>query len=139
VVFRDHLGLVTPSEADFRASIALLLHDPSTEFLLAWSAPDTCLGYVQSRYRYSAWLSGLEAELEDVFVVREARRRGIGLQLVTFALERAVARGCRAIGLNTNECNTSAVALYQRLGFRAERMLWQGGRQLWFVKAFETA
>jgi len=32
------------------------------------------LGYVQARYRYSAWTTGLEAELEDVFVIREARR-----------------------------------------------------------------
>ena len=80
--FRDHHGLAEPSEADFRTSIARLLRDRDTEFFLALSAYNgTRLGYVQSRYRYSAWTAALEAELEDVFVVQAARRRGVGLQL----------------------------------------------------------
>ena len=132
IAFRDHHGLVKPSEADFRTSIARLLQDRDTEFFLAWS---TCgsmsLGYVQSRYRYSAWTAALEAELEDVFVVQTARRRGVGRQLVACAMARATAKGCRTIGLNTNERNTEALRLYQRAGFTAERARWGGGRQLW--------
>ena len=136
--FRDHLGLVTPSEADLRASLARLLQDTDTEFFLAYGAGGTPLGYVQARYRYSAWVSTLEAELEDVFVLHEARRCGVGLQLVAFAITRATARGCRVIGLNTNERNAGAVALYQRLGFRAAREWWQGGQQLWLTKSLTT-
>jgi ribosomal protein S18 acetylase RimI-like enzyme len=136
--FRDHLGLLTPLDADLRASIALLLQDAGTEFFLAREAHGMPLGYVQARYRYSAWTSGLEAELEDVFVIREARRGGVGLRLIAFAITRATARGCRTIGLNTNERNAGAVALYERLGFRAERALWQGGRQLWLTKPLTT-
>jgi GNAT superfamily N-acetyltransferase len=58
----------------------------------------------------SLWTSALEAELEDVFVVNEARRRGVGRRLVEFAIAHALARGCRAIGLNTNERNIGALA-----------------------------
>jgi ribosomal protein S18 acetylase RimI-like enzyme len=136
--FRDHLGLSIPSEADLRVSLACLLQDANTEFFLARDIHSRPLGYVQARYRYSAWVSGLEAELEDVFVLREARRCGVGWQLVTFAVMRATARGCHTIGLNTNERNAGAVALYQRLGFRAERAVWQGGRQLWLTKTLTT-
>ncbi|NEQ77681.1 MAG: GNAT family N-acetyltransferase [Okeania sp. SIO2C9] len=130
VAFRDHLGQSTPSDADFRESITLLLKDSGTEFFLGRDGQGTSLGYVQCRYRYSAWSSGLEAELEDVFVVREARLHGVGRQLVEFALTRASEKGCRLIGLNTNERNEAALALYQRLGFRSVRTLW-GARQLW--------
>jgi len=137
--FRDHLGQATPSETALRASIAALLQDAGTEFFLAWDAQQGVLGYVQARYRYSAWTSALEAEVEDVFVVPEARRRGVGRQLVQFAIARAIERGCRSMGLNTNERNEGALALYRQLGFRAERPRWQGGRQLWLTKPLETA
>ena len=114
------------------------MQDANTEFFLACNACGKALGYVQVRYRYSAWTTGLEAELEDVFVIREARRSGVGLRLVAFAVTRATTRGCRTIGLNTNERNVGAVALYQRLGFETERALWQGGRQLWLTKSLTT-
>jgi ribosomal protein S18 acetylase RimI-like enzyme len=113
------------------------LKDPATGFLFACDTRGAALGYVQCRYRYSAWTSALEAELEDIFVIHEARRHEVGLQLVEFALARARERGCRAIGPNTNERNEGAVALYQRLGLRAERALWKGGRQLWLQKLIE--
>ncbi len=136
--FRDHLGQSTPRDADFRESIATLLKDAETEFFLACDAWGAGLGYVQCRYRYSAWTSALAAELEDVFVVREVRRRGVGLRLLEFAMARATERGCRSIGLNTNEHNEGALALYQRLGFRSERPLWKGGRQRWLERLLET-
>jgi len=136
---RDHIGLSALSEADLRTAIARLLQDKDTEFFLACSlCGGTSLGYVQSRYRYSAWTLALEAEIEDVFVVQDARRRGVGRQLVALAMARATAKGCRTIGLNTNERNTSALALYQQLGLYAERTRWHGGRQLWLTKVLAT-
>jgi ribosomal protein S18 acetylase RimI-like enzyme len=136
--FREHLQQFMPSDADFRTSIALLLKDAGTEFTLACSAGGASVGYVQSRYRYSAWTSALSAELEDVFVIREVRRQGVGRRLVEFAIARAIARGCRTVGLNTNERNAQALALYQELGFVAERAFWKGGRQLWLERPLGT-
>jgi ribosomal protein S18 acetylase RimI-like enzyme len=137
--FRDHLGQARPLDVDFRASIARLLKDAETEFFLACGALRTALGYVQCRYRYSAWTSALEAELEDVFVIQEVRRRGVALRLVEFAVARATVKGCRSIGLNTNERNENALALYGKCGFAAERVLWNGGRQLWLQRWLEIA
>jgi ribosomal protein S18 acetylase RimI-like enzyme len=128
--FRDSLEQPGPSDVAFRSSFQRLLADFDAEFLLACGTADEALGYAQSRYRWSAWSDGLEAELEDVFVEATARRGGIGRWLVLGAIERARARGCRAIGLNTNERNEAALALYSALGFRAERERWSGGRQL---------
>jgi ribosomal protein S18 acetylase RimI-like enzyme len=137
VAFRDHVGESTPSAEEFCSSIAPLLHEASTEFLLASTPTGAAVGYVQCRYRYSAWLLALEAELEDVFVVREVRRRGVGQRLVAFAMARATAKGCRSLGLSTNERNTAAVTLYQRLGFVAEGAQWQGGRYLWLQRTLD--
>jgi ribosomal protein S18 acetylase RimI-like enzyme len=137
VAFRDHLGQSSPMQEDFRRSFAMLLGSDEAEFLLACDAQEAALGYVQCRYRHSAWVSALTAEIEDVFVIREGRRCGVALRLVETAIARAAARGCRVIGLNTNERNEAAVALYRRLGFRAERARWREGRQLWFEKVIE--
>ena len=132
--FRDQLQQSSPSSAEFRDAIARLLQDPDTEFFLAQDVQENVLGYIQCRYRYSVWVSGYQAELEDVFVLPEVRRQGVGRQLVQFAIDRAISKECRSIGLNTNERNTGAIALYQQLGLKAERSLWQGGRQLWLEK-----
>jgi hypothetical protein len=60
--FRDHLGQSLPSDVEFRHSLARLLKDAGTEFILACDALGAALGYVQARYRYSAWTSALEHE-----------------------------------------------------------------------------
>jgi len=135
--FRDSLGRERPSDAAFHGSFQRLLSDLEAEFLLAVDAAGDPVGYAQSRYRWSAWSDGLEAELEDLFVAAAARRGGIGRWLVLGAIERARARGCRSIALNTNERNEPALALYSALGFRAERSRWQGGRQLWLDLALD--
>jgi GNAT superfamily N-acetyltransferase len=116
-----------------------LLKDAGTDFVLARDILGTAFGYVQLRYRHSMWTSALEAELEDVFVVSEARRRGVGRRLVEFAIAHALAKGCRAIGLNTKERNIGALALYWQGGFVAEHVRWEGGRQLWLVRTLEPA
>jgi len=132
--FRDQLGRAAPVDSELRAAIAYLLTDGATEFLLALQGEQSN-GYAQLRYRHSAWAEGgVEAEIEDLFVLPNARRRGVGQALVQLALDRAVARGCRLVGLNTNEKNAAALALYAGSGFRAEHEFWRGGRQLWLEK-----
>jgi ribosomal protein S18 acetylase RimI-like enzyme len=139
ISFRDYLGQSEPSVTEFRDSIGILLKDPDTEFLVARNVDGTPVGYAQVRYRYSAWIPGLGAEIEDLFVLPFARRQGIGLELAESVTARARQRSCRVIGLNTNERNEAALSLYQRLGFTAERASWNGSRQLWLEKCIEPA
>ena len=109
----------------------MLLEDPLTEILLVRDRELGDVGYVQCRYRVSAWNTPLEVELEDVFVSASARGHGAGRQLLKFALDQARRRGCRTLGLTTNERNLEALALYQAFGFSSERERWDRGRQLW--------
>lgn len=118
VQFRDHLGHSWPSENSFLASVERLIERPDTEFLLA--APDEDAppaGVCQLRFRHSVWTASEDCWLEDLFVRDEARRLGLGRQLVELAMQRARDRGCRRIELDTNETNAAALALYEDSGF----------------------
>jgi GNAT superfamily N-acetyltransferase len=65
------------------------------------------------------WRSAPDCWLEDLFVQEGARRLGVGAALVRATVERALARGCRRIELDTNEDNAGALRLYQQFGFSA--------------------
>jgi ribosomal protein S18 acetylase RimI-like enzyme len=132
--FRAYLGRDTPSEARLRPGFARLLRDGSVDILLAVDADGDEAGYTVTRHRWSAFEDGLEAELEDVFVAERLRGKGVGRRLIEAAVARAQALGCCQVGLQTNERNVAAVALYEQAGFTAERSRWDGGRQIWMSR-----
>ncbi|HUD69419.1 MAG TPA: GNAT family N-acetyltransferase [Acidimicrobiales bacterium] len=57
--------------------------------------------------------------IEQVGVVPDARRRGIGTELVSFALRRIAESGAEEAWLNVSADNPRAISLYRRLGFDA--------------------
>ena len=121
VAFRDHLGDTEPTDDEMRAGVERLLGDPDTEFLLA--APDgdgaPAAGVAQLRFRYGVWRAGGDCLLEDLYVDQAARGAGLGRALVAATLDRARARGCRRVELDTNERNDAALRLYGSFGFSA--------------------
>jgi [ribosomal protein S18]-alanine N-acetyltransferase len=73
----------------------------------------TLLGYVL------ALVLGEEAEIADLAVAPEARRRGIGRLLLERVLEDLETRGVGEVYLEVRESNLAARALYASLGFTA--------------------
>jgi GNAT superfamily N-acetyltransferase len=134
VAFRDHLGGGEPTDDEMRAGVERLLGDADTEFLLA--APDEhgdgapAAGVAQLRFRFGVWRAGGDCLLEDLFVDESARGAGLGRALVATTLERARARGCRRVELDTNERNDAALRLYGSFGFSATANGY-GGRDLY--------
>jgi ribosomal protein S18 acetylase RimI-like enzyme len=119
--FRDWWGKDVPSDESIRATVRALLGDPMTEYLLAASAPgEAASGVCQLRYRLSVWTGTEDCWLEDLYVLEDARRSGMGRSLVSAALDRARGRGCRRIELDVNEENTAAIDFYRSLGFTTE-------------------
>jgi ribosomal protein S18 acetylase RimI-like enzyme len=115
--FRDHMERDEPALDQLQDTVSTLLRDPGTEFLLA--APDgddEPAAVCQLRFRLAIWTGTDDCWLEDLFVREDARRSGLGRALVTAALERAEARGCRRIELDVDEDNTDARALYSAMG-----------------------
>ena len=65
---------------------------------------------------------GLRGLLEDVRVATDCRSRGIGEQLVQWAVREAKARGCNLVELLTHQSRVDAQRFYKRLGFSASHM-----------------
>ena len=126
----DTLG---PAERIAR-DVALLLDDPRTDFFVALDGDGSCAGMLQQRYRYSVWLSGLEANIEDLYVIESVRGKGFGRALTQRALAEATARGCRRVVLDTNERNTAARRLYEGMGFSHTREHPEPGRMLLYAR-----
>lgn len=120
VEFRDWQGRDEPSDGAIAHSVARLIGEPGTEYLLGAAEPGgEPAGVCQLRYRYGLWHSAEDCWLEDLFVRHSARRAGLGRALVEGAVERAARRGCRRIELDAHSDNAAALALYRGLGFSA--------------------
>jgi GNAT superfamily N-acetyltransferase len=114
MAFRAWMGYAPPEVETVPATVATLIEDPHTVYLLAGDA-----GFAQLRFRLSAWTGVEDCWLEDVFVRESARGTGLGRALVSEALAVARARGCKRIELDVQSDNTGARALYESCGFSA--------------------
>ena len=119
--FRDSMDRDDPDDDLIRATVAQLLEDPQTEFLLAAAGEErSAAGVCQLRYRLSVWTGVPDCWLEDLFVEERERGSGLGRALIEAAFASAGERGCRRIQLDVAETNTTALRLYERLGFGVE-------------------
>jgi ribosomal protein S18 acetylase RimI-like enzyme len=114
--FRDHWGNAEPPLETIRRRAKDVFAEGGEYLLGAGGEGDAPAGFVQLRYRASVWSAG-DCWLEDLFVRESARRSGLGRALVETSIERARARGCERIELDTNEDNDAALALYDAAGF----------------------
>lgn len=127
IAFRNHLQRSVPTDEQLRQGITRLLAADDAQFGVC-EVDGALAGYVLQRFRYSMWVAGLEATIEDLFVDPQHRGGGIGGLLVSAALDRARARGCLTACLDTNEHNTASQRIYQALGFSAFSPRWNGNQ-----------
>lgn len=104
----------TPEVEELTETIARLLGEAEITVLLAGEGPD---GLSLFRFRPGIWSAGLEAYLQELYVIPSRRGRGIGRALMEATIELARERGADGIDLNTGETDTAARALYESMGF----------------------
>lgn len=118
----DHLGrgrerVETPLPAAYYAAFERVERDPNLTLVVAESE-GRVVGCLQL-----AVLAGISSQggvrglLEDVRVAADCRSRGIGEQLVQWAIAEAKARGCNLVELLTHASRVDAQRFYERLGF----------------------
>jgi ribosomal protein S18 acetylase RimI-like enzyme len=92
--------------------------DPNLQLVVAEDGEGTVIGCLQL-----CILPGVSSQgasrglLEDVRVASLCRSRGIGEQLVQWAVAEARARGCKLVELLTHHTRVDAQRFYERLGF----------------------
>lgn len=120
----DHFGrarerLEDPLPACYFRAFERLDADPGIRLVVAEGDGGSVVGCLQL-----CVLPGLSSQgasrglIEDVRVASHLRSRGIGEQLVQWAISEARARGCKLVELLTHHTRVDAQRFYERLGFQ---------------------
>ncbi|MBD2481118.1 GNAT family N-acetyltransferase [Planktothrix sp. FACHB-1365] len=74
------------------------------------------VGFALFFHNYSTFLTQPGIYLEDLFVLPEYRRQGIGKALITHVAELAVSRGCGRLEWSVLDWNQPAIDFYEKIG-----------------------
>jgi GNAT superfamily N-acetyltransferase len=109
--------------ADFyRVLLSKIILDPKIGIILIAKDDDKILGMVNLLFTESTALGSKVALLEDMVILSSSRGRGIGSQLIDYAISEAKKVGCKRITLLTDIENTKAQSFYQKKGFVKSKM-----------------
>lgn len=74
------------------------------------------VGYALYFFTYSSFLAKPSLYLEDLFVLEEYRKKGVGLALFRRCVDEAIATGCGRMEWAVLTWNEKAIGFYERLG-----------------------
>jgi GNAT superfamily N-acetyltransferase len=73
------------------------------------------LSFIPGIARHGAW----RGQIEAVRVAKSSRSKGVGKQMLQWAIDACRARGCSLVQLTTDKSRSDAHRFYERLGFVA--------------------
>lgn len=125
----DLLGTLFSIEADFvpnadkqRRAVEMILGDPRIGVIYVAREAGRVVGMVSTLYTVSTAEGGKSAWLEDMVVLPECRGRGVGAELLEYAVVGAREAGVRRITLLSDEDNALVHAVYAAEGFQFSGM-----------------
>ena len=108
-----------PLPASYLQAFQAIAEDPNNELVVACFGIEV-VGVQQITFTpYITHQGGWRATIEGVRTVSSVRGKGVGTQLINWAIERAKERGCHLIQLTTDKQRPDAMRFYERLGFQA--------------------
>jgi GNAT superfamily N-acetyltransferase len=147
-------SVIRRAEAGDAAAVAQLLHDFNSEYddytpgvpalteriaellaaneIIVLLAGDPPLGFALFRLRPSLWARAADAYLEELYVITEQRRKGIGRALLNAAIDAAREAGANHFELTTGETDREARALYESRGLTNHEGAPDGPRMLYY-------
>lgn len=109
-------GLLLPSRSP--QALLLLLREPRYGQCFIVREQELAVGYFVIAFGFSLEFGGRDAFLDELYLVREARGRGLGRQCVDHAVQFCRSEGIGALHLEVSRANTAAQQLYRGTGFR---------------------
>ncbi len=120
----DALGLTRedasrPLDMAYQTAFGQIMGDPNNHLLVA-RYDDSIAGFLQLTFiPYLTYQGGWRCLVEGVRVAEKLRGRGVGQQLVEYAIDVARQQGCRMVQLTTDKQRPDALRFYEKLGFVA--------------------
>ena len=113
-----HGGDDPPFDAASEAAVMVLAR--GSPFGRAWLVmlDNKPVGYVVVTLGFSLEYGGHDGFVDDLYLVSEVRGRGLGRELIQFAINEAAKLGIRTLHLEVEAGNDRASALYRKAGFR---------------------
>jgi GNAT superfamily N-acetyltransferase len=107
----------TEVDAAYEKAFADIAADPRNQLIVADAAGEV-LGCMQLTYIPGLGRHGAERQLIEAVRVRsDLRGRGLGRQMMTWAVDQAKQRGCALVQLTTDKSRHDAHRFYVSLGF----------------------
>jgi GNAT superfamily N-acetyltransferase len=87
-------------------------------WLTFWNGVQQPIGYAVLFEAYSTFRANPTLYLEDLFILPEYQKRGVGSAFLRYCIQMAYERGCGRMEWTCLDWNTKAQAVYERLGAR---------------------
>lgn len=127
--FNTEFGEPTPGTATLESRVTRFIGSGEKIYLLGGPGPD---GFAQVSFNSSIWSEGPIVLIEELYVIPDLRRQGMGRALMEATLELARERGADGAEVITGEDDTGARALYEAFGFRNEVKGEENARSLFY-------
>ena len=116
---------VAPPDEDLLAMARALIADPRREGvqILARDPDGRAVGFATVFWTWSTLSASRIGVMNDLFVERSARGRGVAEALIRECVERCRARGARSLSWQTAKDNRRAQGVYERVGAVREEWL----------------
>jgi len=99
-----------------------LLSEPNYHFLVA-EIDGVVVGFINFTTRKTALHRSPSGLIDELVLTKNCRRRGIGEQLLSVAIEKCKQLGCYEVEVSTEKVNTKARKFYRRRGFNERGVL----------------
>jgi len=111
-----------PSDMDGSRRFLLARFENNQSVLFIAFRDGSAIGFVQLYPTFSSTAMARIFILNDLFVIPEERRHGVGAALLQKAAEYGTAVGALRLSLRTESTNTTAQSLYESLGWICDQV-----------------